>query len=89
MGESATYLTLFLGLMALIGPGLLYLGIKIGTLTGSTRSAHHRIDRHEEMFDQRIKTLTDALSKAIEAGVNNAWRNCPLANSKHEEGASS
>lgn len=62
-------------LLSLVGPGLIFLGFKLGQLQISTRAAHTRIDRLEEQLRMEFRALNESLTTAIK----DAWRNCPLA----------
>lgn len=66
---------ILLGILALIGPGLVYLGVSIGTLRSSTRSAHHRLDKLESTLVEEIRLLRGEIRESIQE----AWRNCPVA----------
>jgi len=65
----------------LVAPALVYLGISIGALRKSTEQAHNRVDRMEMMLAEEFRELRNDLKTAIAT----AWRNCPLAESKHKE----
>ena len=67
--------------LALVGPALVYLGMKLGTLQQSSEGAHKRIDRLEKMLTDEFRQMREALN----ASIRDAWRNCPLAH-KGEHG---
>jgi len=93
MNELAVWIGVVIALLALVGPALVWIGIRLGALQAATSAAHHRIDetdarfeKHEERMDDRFEKLTQTLSQAIK----NGWRHCPLATAgephKHGEG---
>jgi len=61
--------------LALVGPALVYLGLKLGTLTNSSEGAHKRIDRLELMLTEEFRLLRGSIATMI----GDAWKNCPLA----------
>lgn len=75
MKEHLGELNLIIAGLALIGPALLWIGWILSRLSASTKSAHHRIDKHEAEMDKRFDRLQQALVEAVKEG----WRHCPLA----------
>lgn len=68
-----------IALLALVGPALLLLGVWLGSIRASTRSAHHRIDQIEDKLTSEFKQMREALTHSLER----AWMNCPLAREGH------
>jgi len=60
---------------ALIGPAIFLTGVFVGTIRGSVRGAHRRIDKLDNMLATGFEGLRDSLGEAIREG----WRHCPLA----------
>jgi len=69
--------------LSAVGAGvtLLYLGIRLGMVIASTRSAHHRIDKLEIDLSRNFENFATRLENAIEK----AWMNCPLAHKDHHK----
>lgn len=68
------------GVAALIGPALVILGFRMGTLNASTRSAHHRISEDRDRVDrleERLTSKLDELKDALERAIRESWRFCP------------
>ena len=79
MSEHLPEITALLAMAGLVIPGALILGHKIGQITSSTRSAHHRIDRLEKQLTEEFRRFTIALDNSI----SKAWTNCPMAQKEH------
>jgi hypothetical protein len=75
-----TWQILFAAVGAAIG--LVYLGIRLGVVISSARSAHHRIDTLETLLQVEFAAMRTDLKDAIK----NAWRNCPLAHDGGHKG---
>ena len=81
MSEHLPEITALIAMAGLVIPGALLLGHKIGQISASTRSAHHRIDRLEKQLAEEFRRLTATLDNSI----SKAWLNCPLAHKDHKE----
>lgn len=69
-----------------IAAGLLALGIWLGSLRTSNRSAHARIDKLESLLASELRQFRHELRedrKELAHAVGEAWKNCPLARSEH------
>ena len=59
------------------GLALLYLGVKLGSITARAESAHDRIDRLERVLADEFRELRIILKTSLEE----SWRHCPMAQS--------
>jgi len=86
MGEGVSLATVIalaglgLGILGLLGPALVYLGLRLGALQKSTDGAHERIDRLEALLERGF----DRLGERMEKSIKEAWLHCPLAHMKEE-----
>jgi hypothetical protein len=73
---------IFVAILALVGPGLVFLGVRLGENRASTRSAHHRLDSMEDRH-ARLELLLaekfDDMKKSLNGAIREAYRWCPLA----------
>ena len=75
MTEHIAELTALIAIFALIGPALLYLGMRLGRHSEAIRRQDGRMDKLEETLSRQFKQLHEELTRSLEK----AWLNCPLA----------
>jgi len=66
-------------ILVAIASALVVLGVFLGSLRSSTRSAHHRLDKLEGKLTDEFRELRRTLKESIES----AYLHCPLAREQH------
>jgi hypothetical protein len=72
----------FIAILAVVGPALVILGIRLGENRASTRAAHHRLDSIELRHDRLEELLAekfDDMKQSLNGAIREAYRWCPLA----------
>ena len=74
---------------AVLGPALVALGIWLGSLRASVRSAHLRLNSLEENLKREVHGLRgdiQDLAGTLKESIRESWMHCPLAQKEHHKG---